>query len=96
MQPLFVFLIAVGSKPKGKITVDHGAKNALVNKKSLLAVGIVTAEGIFEPGDIVSIVDKQGIEFARGKIAVSARTLEKVKGARFEKEIIHRDNIVVL
>jgi glutamate 5-kinase len=88
--------IAFGTKSKGKITVDDGAKKALINKKSLLSVGVVATEGVFEVGDVVSVVDKQNCEFARGKVGISSRQLEKVKGSRFDKEVIHRDNIVIL
>jgi glutamate 5-kinase len=88
--------IAFGTKPKGKIIVDDGAKRALLNQKSLLAVGVIGVEGIFSSGDTVSVVDTQHVEIARGKISVSNKTLEKVKGERFDKEIIHRDNIVIL
>ncbi|MFA5410489.1 MAG: glutamate 5-kinase [Candidatus Omnitrophota bacterium] len=88
--------IAFGTKPKGEIIVDDGAKNALINKKSLLSVGVINASGNFECGDIVSIVDRQNYEFARGKAAISGRQLDKVKGARSEKEVIHCDNIVIL
>jgi len=88
--------IAFGTKPKGKIIVDEGAKRALANKKSLLSVGVVGLEGDFECADIVSIADNQGLEFARGKVCVSSRQLDKVKGCRFDKEIVHCDNIVIL
>jgi len=46
--------IAFGTKPKGNIIVDDGAKQALINKKSLLSVGIAACEGNFETGDIVA------------------------------------------
>ena len=88
--------IAFGTKPKGKITVDDGAKNALINKKSLLSVGIVAGNGIFEPGDIVSVIDRKNYEFARGKVNLSSRQIDKIKGSRYDKEVIHRDNIVIL
>jgi glutamate 5-kinase len=88
--------IAFGTKAKGNIVVDDGAKNALINKKSLLSVGVVACEGDFGAGDIVSVMDKQGKEIARGKTGVSHKKLEEVKGIRFDKEIIHRDNIVIL
>ncbi|MGE5197904.1 MAG: glutamate 5-kinase [Deltaproteobacteria bacterium] len=88
--------IAFGSRPKGKIVVDEGAKKALFNKKSLLSVGVTGVEGDFESADIVGITDKNGSEFARGKAALSSRQLEKVKGKRSEKEVIHCDNIVIL
>jgi len=88
--------IAFGTKPKGKICVDDGAKNALMHNKSLLAVGVIGIEGNFEAQDVVSLTDKQGTEFARGKGCISSRQLEKVKGSHNHKEIIHCDNIVIL
>jgi glutamate 5-kinase len=88
--------IAFGTKPKGKIMVDEGAKEALANKKSLLSVGVVRLEGNFECGDIASVYDLEGNEFARGKVGISSKQLDKVKGSRFDKEVIHRDNIVIL
>lgn len=88
--------IAFGTKAKGEIIVDDGAKMALKNKKSLLAVGVIAREGEFVRGDIVIVRDKQGEEIARGKAGVSSEELERVKGARFDKEVIHRDNIVIL
>lgn len=88
--------IAFGTKPRGRIIVDEGAKNALMNRKSLLSVGIIGTEGAFECADVVSIADKDGCEFARGKVCLSSKHLDKVKGRRSDKEVIHCDNIVIL
>ncbi len=88
--------IAFGTKPKGKILVDDGAKRALLNKKSLLSVGVISLEGNFDIGDIVSVIDKQYYEFARGKVGLSSKQFDKVKGSHYDKEAIHRDNIVIL
>lgn len=88
--------IAFGTKTKGNIIVDDGAKTALVNGKSLLSVGIVSIEGVFDTGDIVSVRDSSDCEFARGKVRLSSEELDKIKGIRFDKEIIHRDNLVIL
>jgi glutamate 5-kinase len=88
--------IAFGTKPKGKIIVDEGARKALMNKKSLLSVGVVGIEGYFDVSDIVSLCDRQGNEFARGKVCISCQQLDKVKGSRFDKEVIHCDNMVIL
>lgn len=88
--------IAFGTRPKGRIVVDDGAKKALINRKSLLSVGIVGCAGNFDRGDIVRIVDQKDCEFARGKAGLSNKQLEKVKGSHFDKEIIHCDDIVVL
>jgi glutamate 5-kinase len=88
--------LAFGTKAKGKIIVDDGAKRALINKKSLLSVGVVATEGDFRAGDIVSVRDKKNCEFAKGKVGITSKELDKVKGSRFHKEVIHRDNIVIL
>lgn len=88
--------IAFGTKAKGKIVVDDGAKRALLNKKSLLSVGVAGVEGNFDSGDIVSIVDSKDNEIARGKVGISAKELDKIKGNRSEKEVVHCDNIVIL
>ena len=88
--------MAFSAKTKGQIIVDDGAKRAVENKKSLLSVGVVGLEGNFDRADIVSIRDKGGVEFARGKVRLSAKELDRVKGARHDKEVIHRDDIVLL
>lgn len=88
--------IAFGAKLKGKIFVDEGAKLALLNKKSLLAVGVVAIEGEFKKGEIVGVYDTYNKEFARGKVELEAKDLEKIKGSRFSKEVIHQDNLVIL
>ncbi|MDD5729918.1 MAG: glutamate 5-kinase [Candidatus Omnitrophica bacterium] len=88
--------IAFGTKPKGTIMVDEGAKKALLNNKSLLSVGINAVKGDFDEGEVISISDSLGNEFARGKICLSSGKLEKIKGVRYHKEIIHCDNIVIL
>lgn len=88
--------IAFGTKPKGKILVDNGAKIALLNGKSLLSVGVPASQGAFEAGDVVSITDLQGAEIARGKTRMSSKELQQVKGSRSAKEVIHRDNIVLV
>ncbi len=88
--------IAFSAKPKGKIVVDDGARLALINRKSLLSVGIVSCEGNFDKGDIVSLRDKQNREFAKGRAGLSSRELDKIKGRRYDKEIIHCNDIVIL
>ncbi|MEW6101521.1 MAG: glutamate 5-kinase [Candidatus Omnitrophota bacterium] len=88
--------IAFGSRPKGRVIVDDGAREALMNKKSLLSVGVIFCEGNFQAGDIVSIRDKENNEFARGISGLSFSSLDKAKGKRTDKEVVHRDNIVIL
>ena len=83
------------ARPKGKICVDNGAKNALLAGKSLLPVGVVGFEGNFMAGDIIEVTDKQGVSFARGKVNCSSRDLENIKGKQKMKEVVHCDNLVL-
>jgi glutamate 5-kinase len=89
--------LAFGTKPKGKIYVDDGAKEALVKKgKSLLSPGIVNVEGRFNSNDVVAVTDAKGKEFAKGISGYASAELQKIKGARGHKEVIHRDDLVIL
>ncbi|MFA4843044.1 MAG: glutamate 5-kinase [Candidatus Omnitrophota bacterium] len=88
--------LAFGAKPKARIIIDGGAKQALLKGKSLLSVGVLGVEGNFESKDVVSIKDLQRHEIARGKANVSSKHLEKVLGVRSDKEVVHCDNIVIL
>jgi glutamate 5-kinase len=84
--------IAFFQRPAGVLTVDDGAKQALcANGKSLLAKGIVAADGNFEEGDVVSIRDKNQIEFARGLTKVGGIQIKSATGV-----VIHRDDMVIL
>ncbi|MDD5560662.1 MAG: glutamate 5-kinase [Candidatus Omnitrophica bacterium] len=88
--------MAFGTKSKGRIVVDDGARKALCEKKSLLAVGVVSCDGNFYAGDVVSVCDKKNHEIGRGKVGLASRELERVKGERFPREVIHRDHLVIL
>ncbi len=100
--------IAYSTMPKGKIVVDRGAKIALLKKgKSLLSSGVVGAEGRFKIGDVVGVVDEEGLEFARGLTNYSKDETSTIKGLKtheieaklgykYYDELIHRDNLVIL
>ncbi len=100
--------IAFNLKPKGILTVDDGAKKAIVERgKSLLSSGLVEANGNFEFGDAVKCVDTEGLEFARGLVnykaedvmklkGVHSRDIEKILGYKYYDEIIHRDDLVLI
>ncbi|KRQ87860.1 Glutamate 5-kinase [Caloramator mitchellensis] len=94
--------IAFGSKIKGKIIIDDGAVKALVNQnKSLLKTGIKTIEGNFSSGDSVAVLDLEGNEIAKGLVNFSALELLEIinsdkKNNQNYKEVIHRDNMVIL
>jgi len=80
---------------KGTITIDDGAKEALLNKgKSLLAVGITEFTSGFNKGDAVIVVDKEEVALGCGLVNYSSEDLKKSKPKRFGKEVIHRDDFV--
>ncbi len=98
--------IAGTLNPRGALVVDAGAARALHQGKSLLPAGMIGAEGPFDRGDTVRIVDPNGIEIARGISAYSARDaqriagrqsadIERVLGFRGREEIVHRDDLVL-
>jgi len=96
------------SPVKGKIKVDEGAKNALItNGRSLLASGVVGVEDEFIAGDPVSIVDAEGVEFAKGITNYSSEEIKKIKGAQSKEieqilgrkeyeEVVYRGNLVLM
>jgi glutamate 5-kinase len=100
--------IAYALRPAGALTVDAGAKRALVDgKKSLLPSGVRKVAGRFGAGDAVSIVGEDGVEFARGLVAFDAEEMEKIAGKRSAElepalgyraveEVVHRDDLVLL
>ena len=87
--------IAFFHRPRGTIYVDEGAKKALREQgKSLLPPGITRSEGDFHPGDVVSVCDLNGTEFARGMADVASESIRLKQISR--QEVIHRDNLVIL
>jgi glutamate 5-kinase len=87
--------IAFFHHPRGSVTVDDGARKALLDKgTSLLPPGIVYCEGDFEPGEVISVCDQEGTEFARGRARFPA---EAIRGGELKRvEVIHRDDLVIL
>jgi len=74
----------------GKIIVNDGAKHALIEQeKSLLPIGVVKVKNSFKKGDVISILDSDGNEFARGIVNYDSESCKKVIGK-------HSDNIVEL
>lgn len=100
--------IAYGAKPAGRVTVDDGARRALVEQgRSLLPKGITAIDGEFGPGDTVSVVTVDGREVARGLAAYGAVDLRRIRGLhstdieatlgyRTLDEAIHRDDLALL
>src|SRR5262245_2443753 len=99
--------IGFTAQPRGTLIVDGGARTALERQgKSLLAIGIIDAQGAFRKGDVVSIRDDAGSDFARGLSNYAADDVLRIKGMKTEQigsalghrphdEVIHRDNLVL-
>ncbi len=93
--------------PRGKFILDDGARKAIAQRgRSLLAIGIAAVHGDFSKGEVVSLVDHQGFEFARGLTNFGAHDARRIAGKRTEQiaevlgslpydEVIHCDNLVV-
>ncbi len=81
-------------KTKGVITVDEGAKNAILRHKSLLASGIKKASGNFQYGDTVIIADVNGNEIAVGLSNYSLEDLNQIAGKKTSEieEILGKEN----
>ncbi len=100
--------IGFSVQPHGRLHLDDGAREAISRRgRSLLAIGIVSAEGEFVKGDAVALCDGHGHEFARGLTNYSAREIQQIRGLRSGEiggvlghcpyeEVIHRDNMVVI
>lgn len=95
--------IAFGALPGGKVFVDGGAKQALVEKgASLLPVGVRKVEGDFDVGSAIEIADESGEVFGKGIARASASETRSVAGKRSTQldgspveEIVHRDDMVI-
>lgn len=72
----------------GKLIVNEGAKSAILDKcTSLLPIGIMEVVNDFNQGEVVSICDENGLEFARGMVNYNSEECKKIAGA-------HSDNIL--
>ncbi len=100
--------LANQSHVKGTIMIDKGAVEALESGgKSLLPIGVKSISGEFKHGEIVSCLDENGKEIARGLsnynstqarliIGKSSKDIYKLLDCSGEDEIIHRDNMILL
>jgi len=105
--PAFKRWIGFTAQPRGVLVLDAGARTAVEQKgKSLLAIGVVDARGSFRKGDVVSLQDATGLEFARGLTNYAVDDLSRIKGLKTEQiaailgrapydEVIHRDNLAL-
>jgi len=107
-RPTRLLWLAHATEPKGQIFLDDGAVRALTERRaSLLPAGITDVVGSFVGGDPVDLVDKHGTAIARGLVNYdshelpallgrSTRDLARELGASYEREVVHRDDLVLL
>lgn len=91
---------------RGELRLDEGAVQALRDGSSLLPVGVVTVEGNFRRGDVVTLKDASGADVGRGLaeysaddavrlIGIRSDQIEKVLGYRERATMVHRDELVL-
>lgn len=92
----------------GRIVVNYGAKKAILEKEtSLLPIGIVDIFNEFKKGEVVSIIDENEREIARGIVNYNSQDCKKIAGAHSDEitkilgfknydEVINRNNITIL
>lgn len=100
--------LAHATTPRGRLHLDAGAVAAVVKRrKSLLPAGVTAVDGAFTAGDPVDLVDPAGRPVARGLVNYDAvelppllgRTTAELAaelGPAYEREIVHRDDLVLL
>ncbi|HEU0130487.1 MAG TPA: glutamate 5-kinase [Mycobacteriales bacterium] len=100
--------LAHATAPAGRLRLDEGAVRAVVDRRlSLLPAGVTAVEGEFAAGDPVELLAPDGVVVARGLVNYGAaelpallgrstRDLAAELGPAYEREVVHRDDLVVL
>ncbi|MGD9684842.1 MAG: glutamate 5-kinase [Candidatus Obscuribacterales bacterium] len=100
--------IAFATTVSASLVVNEGARKALeVGKASLLPRGVVEVKGTFKRGDVVSILDSDGVEFARGMVNYDSSETRAIAGRHSDEiktiidnpnydAIVTRDNLAFL
>jgi len=100
--------LAHATEGKGRIFLDEGAVRAVTERRaSLLPAGITKVAGSFVAGDPVDLVGPDGVAVARGLVNYdstdlpalagrSTRDLARELGSSYEREVVHRDDLVLL
>lgn len=106
--PTRLLWLGHASTPQGRLYLDAGAVEAVTLRRlSLLPAGITGVEGSFTAGDPVDLLDQNGHTIARGLVNFdsvelpdllgrSTRDLAKERGPAYEREVVHRDDLIVL
>jgi glutamate 5-kinase len=107
-KPSRLLWLAHAATPHGKLLLDAGATRAIKERgTSLLAAGVDGVEGDFISGDTVELISPSGEIIARGLVAFdsveipgmlgkSTKQLAEEFGPEYERELVHRDDLVLL
>ncbi len=107
-SPTRLLWLGHASTPQGRLHLDAGAARAVtVKRASLLPAGVTKVEGEFTAGDPVDLLDESGHTIARGLVNYdsgelpgllgrSTRDLARERGPEYEREVVHRDDLVIL
>lgn len=99
--------LAHATESCGSIVIDEGAVRAVRDRgASLLPAGVIMARGDFVAGDAVDIVSEDGRAVARGIVSYDATEIPALigrsthelaadLGSGYERELVHRDDLVV-
>jgi glutamate 5-kinase len=96
-RPTRLLWLAHATAPQGTLLLDDGAVRAVVQRRaSVLAGGITGVRGCFAAGDPVDIASADGTPVARGLVNFDAGELPALLGKSGEREVVHRDALVLL
>lgn len=87
--------LASGRKVYGRVQVDAGAKKALLNRKSLLAIGITEILRNFEKGEVFDIIDEEGWVFAVALAKINSGDV-LLKNSELKTMVAGADDIVLI
>lgn len=87
-----------GAHITGSLSIDSGAVSALLNNKSLLAVGVHSMEGDFQKGDVLLIKDLNGIRIGAGLAKLDSESLQTLIQEQNTRGVIvvHKNNLYTL
>ena len=100
--------LAHATTTQGRLILDAGAVSAILERGvSLLPAGVTAVQGDFIAGDAIELVGPDSKVIARGLVAFdsdeipvmlgrSTKELAKALGPEYERELVHRDDLVLL
>ncbi|MEI7778992.1 MAG: glutamate 5-kinase [Actinomycetes bacterium] len=106
--PTRLLWLAHATATQGRLHLDAGAVAAVVGRgASLLPAGITAVDGQFQAGDPVDLIDESGHTVARGLVNFDAaelpgllgrstKDLSRELGPAYEREVVHRDDLVIV